>query len=162
PSVGPSLTYLFFPFFRGSGILPVSPSECGFALTVKSRNLISARTCARVARSPEASMKTLSRCLPALLLMLAAALFCVPGHGQTTFNEREVKSMPSQFDKVGVWAMEFRFKDPRIITVKLPTRGERHCWYLWYQVINRTGKPEEISPYFELVTLDTPGIYRDE
>jgi len=104
-----------------------------------------------------------SRWLPGILAMVAVAFFCFgPANSQTTFNEREVKSMPSQFDKVGVWAMEFRFKDPRIITVKLPTRGERICWYLWYQVINRTGKPEEISPYFELVTLDNPGIYRDE
>src|SRR5438309_2211595 len=58
--------------------------------------------------------------------------------------------------------MDVRFKDPRIIQVKLPVRGERICWYLWYQVINYSGKPREISPYFEIVSLDHPGIYRDE
>src|SRR5437762_13845869 len=87
-----------------------------------------------------------------------------PLHSQTstTYNEREVKSVPSQFDKPGVWAMDFRFKDPRIIKLKLPGRGERMVWYVWYQVINRSGKPETITPSFELVTLDNPGIYRDE
>lgn len=104
----------------------------------------------------------MSRMLPLLLAVLVATFVFTPARGQVTFNEREVKSMPSQFDKIGVWAMEVRFKDPRIITVKLPTRGERICWYLWYQVINRTGKPEEIAPFFEIVTLDSPGIYRDE
>ncbi|MBI2805610.1 MAG: hypothetical protein HYX68_11585 [Planctomycetes bacterium] len=92
-----------------------------------------------------------------------SACFLAPAECQTANpNEREVKSLPSKFDKSGVWAMNFRFKDPRITVVKLPTRGNRICWYLWYQVTNYTAKPEEISPYFELVTLDNPGIYRDE
>lgn len=89
-------------------------------------------------------------------------LTSAPLHSQTTFNEREVKSLPSTLDKIDVWGMDVRFKDPRIIKLKLPVRGERICWYVWYQVINRSGKPREISPYFELVTLDNPGIYRDE
>jgi hypothetical protein len=95
-------------------------------------------------------------------LMLAAFVLTLPGTGQTTFNEREVKAQVSDLDKIGVWAMDFRFKDPRIVKVKLPTRGERVCWYLWYQLINRSGKAQETQPYFELVTLDHPGIYRDE
>lgn len=94
--------------------------------------------------------------------VVLAALCFAPAHSQTNPNEREVKSIPSQFDKVGVWGMDIVFKDPRIIKIKLPTRGERVCWYMWYQVINRTLKPEEIAPYFEIVTLDNPGIYRDE
>lgn len=93
-----------------------------------------------------------------------AMLTLRPAQSQTQppYNERDVKSEPSQFDKVGVWAMDIRFKDPRIVKLKLPGRGERMVWYVWYQVINRSGKPQEISPYFELVTLDNPGIYRDE
>jgi hypothetical protein len=100
-----------------------------------------------------------------LMLAVGLAILCLPAlHSQTNPNEREVKSQPSKLDKPGldIWAMDFRFKDPRIITVKLPTRGERQCWYLWYQVINRSDKAQEIAPYFELVTLDNPGIYRDE
>jgi hypothetical protein len=99
-----------------------------------------------------------------LIAAFALAIGLSPVHGQTNPNEREVKSAPSELDKpnANVWAMEVRFKDPRIITVNLPKRGERNCWYLWYQVINRSGKPQDIAPYFELVTLDNPGNYRDE
>jgi hypothetical protein len=97
-------------------------------------------------------------------LGLTAALFCCTSasKGQTNNNEREVNSIPSQLDKVGIWAMDFRFKDPRIMKIRLPGRGERIVWYMWYQLINRSGKPQEVQPYFELVTLDNPGIYRDE
>ena len=82
--------------------------------------------------------------------------------GQGSFNEREVKSQPSELDKIGVYAMEFRFKDPRVLKIKLPGQGERIVWYLWYQLINRSGKPQDVQPYFELVTLDNPGIYREQ
>jgi hypothetical protein len=102
-----------------------------------------------------------------LVAVFGLALLCLaPAQSQekAMYNIREVKSEPSKLDALGVWAVDIKFKDPRIITVKLPARGERICWYLWYQVINRspTKKPLEIAPYFELVTLDNPGIYRDE
>jgi hypothetical protein len=93
------------------------------------------------------------------LLLLAG----LPAASQVTFNEREVKSTPSKLDKADVWAFDFRFKDPRLIKAHVPGRGTRICWYLWYQVINRTGVPKEnFSPIFELVTLDPPGVYVDE
>ncbi len=107
----------------------------------------------------------IKRALLSLIVVVGLAFLCLPSlqsQTQPAFNEREVKSQPSQFDKLGVWAMDVRFKDPRIMKIKLPGRGERMVWYVWYQVINRSGKPQEISPYFELVTLDTPAIYRDE
>ncbi len=106
--------------------------------------------------------------IPAFVLLLAAAFGIVTAVGlapaQTkNFNEREAPAQRSLLDKDNlVWAMDVRFKDPRIIKVNLPTRGDRICWYVWYQLINRSGKPQEVSPYFEIVTLDNPGIYRDE
>jgi len=83
---------------------------------------------------------------------------------RTTFNEREIKSEGSDTEdlKSGVWALDFRFKDPRLIKVNVPGRGTRICWYLWYQVINRTKEPRLFIPDFELVTHDTPGVYHDE
>src|SRR5262245_34046957 len=83
---------------------------------------------------------------------------------QTTFNEREVKSEASALDdpKLDVWALDFRFKDPRLIKVNVPGRGTRICWYLWYQVINRTKEPRVFIPDFELVTTDYPGVFHDE
>lgn len=97
-----------------------------------------------------------------LLAMLALGLVLSTASSQTNFNEREIKTQKSALDKADVWAMDFRFKDPRMIVVNYPGRGTRVFWYLWYQVINRDGKPHKISPTFELVTLDNPAVYRDE
>ena len=96
-------------------------------------------------------------------LVLSLGLFDAAGQ-TTTFNEREVKSEKSEQDdpKLDVWALDFRFKDPRLIKVNVPGRGTRICWYMWYQVINRTGAPRLFIPDFELVTLDYPGVYHDE
>ena len=33
---------------------------------------------------------------------------------------------------------------------------------MWYQVINRTAKPQQFIPDFELVTVDHPAVYPDE
>jgi hypothetical protein len=99
------------------------------------------------------------------LATLAAAAVALPlalAQGPYTFNEREVRSHASALDKADVWTLDFRFKDPRLIKVKIPARGERICWYLWYQVINRTGEPRTFQPNFELVTLDYPAVYKDE
>ena len=98
-----------------------------------------------------------------LLMVLALSLSFSTAWPQATFNEREVKAQTSSLDKADVWAMDFRFKDPRMIVVNYPDgRGTRVFWYLWYQVINRTGHPWRISPTFELVTLDNPAVYKDE
>src|SRR5207248_1657884 len=81
---------------------------------------------------------------------------------QATFNEREIKAQTSALDKADVWGLDFRFKDPRMIVVTYPGRGTRVFWYMWYQVINRTDKPQWFSPRFELVTHDHPAVYADE
>jgi hypothetical protein len=98
--------------------------------------------------------------LLSLILFIGACLS--PAFCQITFNEREVKSEVSALDKADVWALDFRFKDPRLIKVNYPSRGTRIFWYMWYQVINRTGEPRRFAPEFELVTLDNPGVYKDE
>ena len=102
--------------------------------------------------------------LSGLVLSLAAfGLVLSPASSQqTTFNEREVKAQTSALDSKDVWAFDFRFKDPRMIVVNYPGRGQRVFWYLWYQVVNRTGKPQLFSPQFEIVTHDNPAVYRDE
>jgi hypothetical protein len=61
-----------------------------------------------------------------------------------------------------LWVLHFKFKDPRLIKVHIPGRGQKVCWYLWYQVINRTGEPRTFIPDFELVTHDTNMVYRDQ
>jgi len=99
----------------------------------------------------------------ASLGLLLGLLTWAPGQ-QSTYNEREIKSERSELDdpKLDVWTLDFRFKDPRLIKVHIPGRGTRICWYMWYQVINRTKEPRTFIPEFELVTLDHPGAYKDE
>src|SRR4051794_2258445 len=91
---------------------------------------------------------------PALLLLVLAA-----APSQTGFGEREVKAQTSALDKSDVRALDFRFKDPRMIVFDYPGKGTRVFWYLWYQVVNRTDKPYPFAPRFELVTLDNPAVY---
>jgi hypothetical protein len=90
-------------------------------------------------------------------------------------NEKEIKPAPHVLDKdeiydkegkpkVGskLWVLDFKMKPLRSIKVNVPGRGEQVCYYLWYQVINKTAEPRTFVPDFELVTQDTRMTYRDE
>jgi hypothetical protein len=84
-------------------------------------------------------------------------------------NEREARPRVNVQDKDDIhkpdskiWVMELRFYDPRLITVDIPGRGRKLCWYMKYQVINNTPEPHKFIPDFELVTLDKPGISHDQ
>src|SRR5205085_11263845 len=61
-----------------------------------------------------------------------------------------------------IWVMDFKFYPPRLITVDIPGRGRKLCWYLKYQVINNNKEAHTFYPDFELVTLDKPGVYHDQ
>ena len=113
---------------------------------------------------------------------LAAAGLTVAGNP----NERDVPPAPNvqdpdqiyQTDKDGktlmkdgkpvlnpdskVWVLDFKFKDPRLIKVDVPGRGQKVCWYLWYQVINKTKEPHTFIPDFELVTHDRHTVHHDQ
>jgi hypothetical protein len=105
----------------------------------------------------------LARCIGLVLLGTSVLpLGLSLAQGPLTFNEREVRSQASALDKSDVWTLDFRFKDPRLIKINIPGRGSRVCWYMWYQIINRTGEPHTFYPDFELVTLDNPAVYHDE
>jgi hypothetical protein len=54
-------------------------------------------------------------------------------------------------DKKGIWVLDFAFKPVRLITVETP-KGRRQVHYLYYRVINRTGKARMFVPQFTLVT----------
>jgi hypothetical protein len=87
-------------------------------------------------------------------------------------NERAVKPGRNvqDTDDIGsadnkVWVLDFKFKDPRLIKVDIPGRGQRVCWYLWYQVINYTKEPRTLIPDFELLAFDKdlkPTVYHDQ
>jgi hypothetical protein len=108
----------------------------------------------------------------ALLIVLAGGglvvvhLFAQPDR-LVNPNERYVKPGTNVQDgdaarNSRLWVLDFKFKDPRLIKVNIPARGERICWYLWYQVINYTGQPRTFIPDFELVTQDTNMTYMDQ
>jgi hypothetical protein len=72
-------------------------------------------------------------------------------------NEIEAKARLNVQDKGNVWVLNFRFYPPRLITVDIPGRGRKLCWYMLYHVSNPdTKEPHRFIPDFELVTLDTP------
>jgi hypothetical protein len=84
-------------------------------------------------------------------------------------NEREVKPEANVQDgddisspDSKVWVLDFKFKDPRVIKVDVPGRGQRVCWYLWYQVTNFTKQPHVLVPDFEFVTRDQNTVHHDQ
>jgi hypothetical protein len=106
-----------------------------------------------------------------LAVALGAAAVAIPVARSQTTNPNEIEVRPQRTnldadDLNGpdskVWALEFKFKPPRLIKVNVPGRGQKLCWYLWYQVSNKTGKPRIFIPDFELKTNDSNLVYRDE
>src|SRR5262245_35952142 len=94
---------------------------------------------------------------------LVAALSVSLAQTPPPFNERDVRIERHAQDADDIWALDFRFKDPRLITVDIPgVKGRKVVWYLWDQVANRTGKPITFTPDFELVTHDRPHVYHDQ
>ncbi len=66
------------------------------------------------------------------------------------FNERWIDAslLPGE---QGIWVLDFAFKPVRIITIEVPGKGRRQIHYLYYQVVNRTGKARMFVPQFSLV-----------
>jgi hypothetical protein len=117
------------------------------------------------------------RCLPVVLIAVAVgtaglAVAYPDPQPLTNPNERDIRPTPNSLDSSElanptnpdrrIWALDFRFKDPRMVTVNIPGRGPRTVWFLWYQVINNTGKPRIFIPEFELKAHDLDMVYRDE
>jgi hypothetical protein len=105
----------------------------------------------------------------ALGLLASLALALSAGRGWSVDPQIEAKPEVNVEDKDNIhkldskiWVLDFKFRPPRLITVDIPGRGRRLCWYLKYQVINNTGEPRTFIPDFELVTLDKPGVFHDQ
>jgi len=100
---------------------------------------------------------------------LVAAVAVVGGAFAVNPNERDVKPQANVQDSDDItspdskiWVLDFKFKDPRLIKVNIPGRGQKICWYLWYQVINNTKEPRTLIPDFELVTQDRNTVHHDQ
>ena len=95
----------------------------------------------------------------------AIALFCgtpPQARAQSSHNEVQVKRLPNIQDKEGIWVLDFSFVTPRLITVDIPARGRRICWYMMYRVSNHTGEARTFIPDFELVTTDKSHVSHDQ
>jgi hypothetical protein len=71
-----------------------------------------------------------------------------------SFNVEMVNASLLPRDKEGIWVLDFSFKrNPplRIRTVDIPGKGRRQIHYLYYKVVNRTGKPRMFVPQFVMV-----------
>ncbi len=95
----------------------------------------------------------LARIACLLLGLLASSARLLSQEG-TFNNEHPVAPALHEEDKEDIWTMHFRFKNPRILTADVPGQGKKIVWYMWYQVINKTGEPHTFIPDFELVTVD--------
>jgi len=110
--------------------------------------------------------------LAALLVGLSAAgvgLAADPPKDRLNPNERVIEPKVNVLDKDEIntpdsklWVLHFIFKDPRVITVDIPGRGRRVCWYLPYYVVNKTKEPHTFIPDFELVADDKDTVHMDQ
>src|SRR5262249_32218455 len=141
---------------------PAIVATCGRPLREWSARSTSPR---RFTRRVMSGVRVMGR-TPFMLVLLAGlipALSLTFAQTPGRFNEREIRRplIPGEA-KQGIWVLDFRFKDPRLITVDIPGRGKRVVWYLWYQVINNTGEPRTFIPDFELMTIDKKTIHHDQ
>ncbi len=72
-------------------------------------------------------------------------------HDRRGFNYQMVNTALLPRDKEGIWVLDFAFKPLRIRTLDLPGKGRRPVYYLYYKVVNRTGKPRMFVPQFIMV-----------
>jgi hypothetical protein len=75
-------------------------------------------------------------------------------HDRPTYNLQMVNAALLPRDKEGIWVLDFAFKPLRIKTVEIPGKGRRQIHYLYYKVVNRTGKPRMFVPQFIMVNED--------
>ena len=80
-------------------------------------------------------------------------------NGKAVFNEKWIDASLLPRDKQGIWVLDFAFKPVRIVTADVDGK-RKQVHYLYYQVINRSGKPRMFVPQFSLVT-DTGKRYED-
>jgi hypothetical protein len=72
-------------------------------------------------------------------------------HDRPLFNVQMVNASVLPRDREGIWVLDFAYKSMRIKTVEIPGKGRIQVHYLYYKVVNRTGKPRMFVPQFTMV-----------
>src|SRR5262249_33696449 len=106
------------------------------------------------AQDPKPDQKKAAEPAPALTgpdplpeVTLLPTLPTVPvRRGAPSFNVHMVDASLLPRDRPGIWVLDFAFKPLRMITVEVPGKGRRQIHYLYYRVVNHTGKPREFVP----------------
>jgi hypothetical protein len=119
--------------------------------------------------------RRLRRAWPLAILAALLVLLGLQAVGAQNPNQHEAKPKLNVEDKVlgvddfnkpdgKIWVLDFKFYAPRQITVDVPGRGRKLCWYMKYQVINNTKAPRTFIPDFEWVSNDAikPAKYHDQ
>ena len=137
-----SSTVTVGPVLLGSAVLAVG-SPCGFAQDQPA--------------AEKSEVPKLEGPPPVKEVRLVPDLPTIPVRkGQAGFNVKMVDASLLPRDKEGIWVLDFAFKPVRMRTVDLPGKGRRPIHYLYYRVINHTGKPRMFVPQFSLVTDTRP------
>ncbi len=71
--------------------------------------------------------------------------------GSPSYNVQMVDASLLPRDKEGIWVLDFAFKPIRLRTIDT-AKGRQTIHYLYYRVVNHTGKPRMFVPQFSLVT----------
>ena len=79
--------------------------------------------------------------------------------GETVVDDKGGSATVKGNLREGIWVLDFAFKPVRIVTVEID-RKRVQVYYLWYRVINRTGKARFFVPEFNLVTASGK-LHRD-
>jgi hypothetical protein len=104
------------------------------------------------AQPPAPAGETLPGPEPTPEVKLVPELHTIPvAHDRPLFNVQMVSAALLPRDKEGIWVLDFKFKPLRIKTVEIPGKGRRQIHYLYYMVVNRTGKPRMFVPQFIMV-----------
>jgi hypothetical protein len=93
---------------------------------------------------------TLGPNLPTHPVRKTAAGFVNEANSKQVFNERWIDAslLPGE---QGIWVLDFAFKPVRILNIDIPGKGRRQVHYMYYQVVNHTGKPRMFVPQFSLL-----------
>jgi hypothetical protein len=106
----------------------------------------------RIPPAPEPSLEHPPK-IPEVILVPTLHTIAVP-RDRPSFNVEMVNASLLPRDKESIWVLDFSFKrNPplRIRTVDIPGKGRRQIHYLYYKVVNRTGKPRMFVPQFTMV-----------
>jgi hypothetical protein len=72
-------------------------------------------------------------------------------HDRPAFNVKMVNAALLPRDREGIWVLDFAYKSVRIKPIEIDGKRRAQVHYLYYKVVNKTGKPCTFVPQFTMV-----------